>query len=191
MREGIADAITRLVDEHPHKTELMTYMEPFAGMLNIMHTLVTNDSLSVSQWLASDINPDVVALLQEGIATGSSSFPDLDAFTEVRYEEHDASSKDTTREGNAERAFFGLATTWSNIWFNGWNSDITTDAPGGRPYKLANFRKGLDNLCTGFKDTGVDVECKNLFDRETPTNTIVYADPPYRSNTFDKNPYFK
>ena len=60
--------------------------------------------------------------------------------------------------------------------------------PEGGP---TNFRKGLDNLYTGFKDTSVDVECKNLFDRETPTNTIVYADPPYRSNTFDKNPYFK
>ena len=166
-------------------------MEPCAGMVNIMHTLVAKGSLScVDQWLASDINPDVVALLQEGIATGSSSFPDLDAFTEARYNEHDAGSKIPIREGNAERAYFGLATTYSNIWFNGWNAGITT-ASGGRPYKLANFRKGLDNLHTGFKDTCVGVECKDLFNQETPVNTIVYVDPPYRSNTFDKNPYFK
>jgi site-specific DNA-adenine methylase len=166
-------------------------MEPCAGMLNIMHTLVVNGVLPcVDQWFASDINPDLVALLQNCIATGSRSFPELDAFTEARYKEHDESSKDPLRDGNAERAYFGLATTYANIWFNRWNAGMTS-ASGDRPYKLANFRKGLDNLHTGFRDTGIVVECKDLLNQPTPVNTIVYVDPPYKANTFDKNPHFK
>ena len=161
-------------------------------MVNVLHTLVSDNKLpSIENWLAHDINPDVVALLEAGIATGSESFPTLDAFTEAKYEEHAAGSKGVDREGSAERAYYGLATTWTNVWFNGWNSDMTTDAPGGRPYKLANFRKGLDNLCAGLKNTGVVAKCVDLFDRDTPKNTIVYVDPPYKNNTFDKNPYFK
>ena len=179
LREGIADAIAELVDEHPRKTELKTYLAPCVGMLNVMLTLVTNDNLpSIEKWLADEINPDVVALLQAAIATGSDSLPNLDAFTKASYEQHATSSKDADRKGSAERAFYGLATTYSNIFFNNnWNGNMTR-ASGDRPYKLGNFRKGLDNLRAGWKDAGVAVECRDLFARETPpTNTVIYVDP--------------
>ena len=52
--------------------------------------------------LAHDINPGVVALLEVGLATGAESSPNFGAFTEAKYEEHAASSKDTGREGSAE-----------------------------------------------------------------------------------------
>ena len=174
MREGIADAIAKLVAKHPRKAKLKTYLEPCAGMLNIMHTLVANDSLpSVKERLAGDLNPDIVALLQEAIANGSDSFPNLNAFIRASYEQHTESSKDADREGSAERAYYGLATTYSNIWFNNWNGDMA-DKPGAKPYKLGNFRKGLDNLRASLKDTDVTVECRDLFARETPpTNTVI------------------
>jgi hypothetical protein len=94
---------------------------------------------------------------------------------QAAYNRHADDSKDPGRMGCAVRAFHGFACSNRDaIFFNGWNSnDDASDAANGRQNKIARFRAGLDNLLQHLTD--VTIEHMDIFDRPTPTNTLVYA----------------
>ena len=77
--------------------------------------------------------------------------------------------------GCAVRAFYGFAClNRDGIYFNDWNcNEDASDASNGRPNRIARFRAGLDNLLQHL--TNVAIERMDVFDRPTPTNTLVYA----------------
>jgi hypothetical protein len=95
--------------------------------------------------------------------------------TQGAYRAHAEASRDQGRVGSAERAFYGLAcSNFDGIWFNGWNTNTDlTDKPNCRQNRVARFRAGLDNLRDRIGT--VVLEHLDVFHRETPTNTLVYA----------------
>ena len=184
---------------------LRKYMEPFAGMVGVMCEFkkAGREDFFKGQYFACDINPDLVALLRHAQASGAQGMPDdLDKAQYDAYEQEVRQVRDgkvsyedyVAREGDAMRAFYGVAATRDGEWYNQWNSDENDHKPDGtvnynsRHNKIKYCHAGLNYLQDHL--SGVTIEHTDVFTHGTPTDTLVYADPPYHTNNYTKNPDF-
>jgi site-specific DNA-adenine methylase len=168
------------------------YLEPFAGTLSVMCEFLAATSMSFDTFTASDKNPDLVTLLEHAKAQGAEGLPTYEECTEAAYLRHAEESRDPARVGSAVRGFYGFACSNSRevIYFNGWNDrELASDRYNTREARVTLFRVGLENLHR--RIGGVELQLADVFDRPTPKNTLVYADPPYYHNNYDRNPDFK
>jgi DNA adenine methylase len=161
---GSSHILTVLNDK---RFEGYDYLEPFVGMGHVLRRVVNKRSCS-----ASDANPLVMRLL-----TAVQSGEALPSITRERY----AQLKDMKGDTSLERAVSAFQYSFNGREFGGYVDTYTRrngtvdDIPGSR----ANYYATLANSPSFARATLSHCDYR----AHTPTNALVYCDPPYQGTT--------
>jgi site-specific DNA-adenine methylase len=162
----IADEIVKLEQKLNWKNK--EYFEPFCGMLGVASHFASQKR----KVIANDINKDII-LMWKKIKKGGWKLPDKcdkDTFMKLKY---------STRH-SAERGFYGVACTYSGIFYAGYR-------PGNK--KQHFFHRSRNSIMEVSKHLPyIKFHSKN-YTKFNPKNMTIYCDPPYLNNKF-KSKYF-
>lgn len=146
-----------------HKTDEMTWVEPFVGGANMIDKVE-------GKRIGADINPFLIDALI-AIRDCINDLPrNNKEFTEADYKELRGSS-DYKYKGYA-----GFAFSYSGKWLGGW----CRDGKGKRDYVQEAYRNAIKQ---NPKLNGIRFVCDSYRDLEIPPNSLIYCDPPYEGTT--------
>ena len=151
------------------------WVEPFVGGGNMIDK-VTGDRLG------SDANADVIgALIFIRDYLGKIPRNNLE-FTESMYK----NLRD--QEDSMLKSFAGFAYSFGAKWLGGWSRS------GNRDYVNEAYKNAVKQ---SLKLQGVNLVCRQYYDLDIPTNSLIYCDPPYKNTTgyavgkFDHDKFFE
>lgn len=152
-----------------HKTEDMTWVEPFVGGANMIDKVK-------GKRIGADFNEYVISLFN-GIQNG---FIPPNEVTEDEYR-----NARLNRTVDPLVSFIGFGCSYSGKWFGGYARGNTNKGEP-RNYCLEsknNILKQAKNL------QGVDFVNCSYQDLEIPKNSLIYCDPPYENTTSYKDKF--
>lgn len=158
-------------------------------MLSVMCAMIDIDSnVNIDKYVVSDIDKHVVALWLHVKDNGLEGLPDVDAYTQGEYGECKELADSDSSTASALVAYYGFAGTRDGIRFNGWHRNKAE-----RHAKVRRFRVGLLHLQKYLQHDKVSIlGAQDVLTMPLPTTpTLVYVDPPYYNNNYDRNPHFK
>lgn len=142
----------------------MKYFEPFCGMLGTAHHF-SDDNRKI---IANDINKDII-LMWKKLKRGGWNLPkkcDKSKFIELKF----------SKKNSAERGFYGIACTYSGIYYAGYR-------PGDKNQHFFNrARNSIIKLSKNLKN--ITFYSKSYLNFN-PKNMVIYCDPPYKDNKFN------
>jgi site-specific DNA-adenine methylase len=156
----IANEIVKL--EKKYKWENKEYFEPFSGMLGV----ASHFAEKKRKVIANDINKDII-LMWKKIKKGWK-LPvkcTKKKFMKLKYSD----------EHSAERGFYGVACTYSGIFYAGYR-------PGNKDQHF--FNRSRNSIIDVSRHLPyIKFYSKNYTSFE-PSNMTIYCDPPYINNKF-------
>jgi len=169
-KKNIGRHIAGIINQLSKSLDIDAYFEPMCGMCGVLR------HVKVAQRYASDINKDLILLLEEVQNFGVQRLPTTcTKATWLRLKE--------SKEHSSIRGFLGICASWGGIWFQGYRLEYTSD----RNY-LEEGKKNLKDLKKDIK--GVIFLDADSYDSQRPgvagyatvEKYIIYFDPPYQGN---------
>lgn len=150
------------------------YVEPFVGGGGMIDKVGGNR-------IGADIHPHLIETLKL-IRNNPDSIPDL--ITEDDYKL--AKEKMLV---NGLTGFIGFAMSFGGKWFGGYRRDVAGTKSCIENMKTQTRRNKQNAIKQSNGLYGVKLVCETFQNLEIPSNSIIYADPPYEGTTKYKNDF--
>lgn len=151
-----------------HKTDKMTWVEPFVGGANMIDKVE-------GKRIGADLNEYLIKALRL-IRDEPTVIPDL--ITEEDYQK----AKDEM-ELDGLTGFIGFAMSFGGKWFGGYRRDVA-GTKGCIENMKTQTRRSKQNAIKQSKDLkGVGFVNSDYKSLDLPPNSLIYCDPPYEGTT--------
>jgi len=148
------------------RTKEQTYVEPFAGGMNMIDKVV-------GKRIANDIHTELIEMWKALVC---------DNWKPTHYTKEEYQRIRTDRKGYASHivGWVGFNISYSGKYFGGYAGLVKTKLGTFRDYQAEaqkNVQKQIEKL------RGVVFTDKEYWNIELPPNSIIYCDPPYQNTT--------
>lgn len=157
-----------------HRTENMTWVEPFVGGANMIDKVE-------GKRIGADLNEYLIKALRL-IRDEPTAIPDL--ITEDDYQQ----AKDKM-ELDGLTGFIGFAMSFGGKWFGGYRRDVAGTKGCIENMKTQTRRSKQNAIKQSAKLKGVSFINSEYRSLDIPPNSLIYCDPPYEGTTKYKDDF--